>query len=110
MTTEQKRIAPYQEQGRWYKVFLEKDGDNIKYTSGDIGSQSSILNNNFCVSHPFHVLDVHYDIHLEELSSDVWFEERKRLYGNGIMGIELPAIAHWDYMTLYIFGYYDEIE
>lgn len=110
MTTEQKRIAPYQEQGRWYKVFLEKDGDKIKYTSGDIGSQSSLIGNVFCLSHPFHTLDVHYDIHLEELSSDVWFEERKRLYGNGMTGIELPSIAHWDYLTLYIFGYYDEIE
>lgn len=109
MNVTRNRIAPWQEQGRWYHVFLESDGSSVAYTLGDIGADSSIqtVDNDyaFCLEADFIVCDYKAAVHVAETTDAEDYTPSIKMYGDGMTGIYLPNPANWDYMDLYIFGY-----
>lgn len=102
------KLVPWQEQGRWYAIFLESDGTDITFTEGDYGSQGNIVedDNVFAFEEGFHVLDVKFDVN-NDTGTEKWWQHRTRFYANGVSGVELPAADNFDYLTMYVFGYYD---
>lgn len=107
MNVNKNRIAPWQEKGRWYHVFLESDGTDVSYTLGDIGSAGSIQesDNTFCVEADFIVCEFKTCVHVDTAAAAGDYTPSIKMYGNGMTGIYLPDPANWDYMDLFIFGY-----
>lgn len=102
------KIAPWQKQGRWYHAFIESDGTDYTLTSCDVtGAAIDTTDKTLKMPADFHVVDFRVDIH-NDASSDVWYQKRTRLYSTGVLGCEIPGVAHFDYMDMFIFGYFED--
>lgn len=98
-------VLPHQWRGRWYRAFLETDGNAYTLTKTDLTGTD--LNGNYLEApENFHVVDIKYDVHSVSggTSNTVG---GLRIFTNGNQGVPLPGKDSFDYCTIYIFGYFD---
>lgn len=101
-------IAPAQEQGRWYHFFVESDGTNYTLTTKDIATAAiDATDKTIVMPKKFQVVDYNINIH-NDAGSDVWYQKRTRLYASDHkIGVEIPAVTSFDYLDVYVFGYFE---
>lgn len=97
------RSVPWQDKGRWYKLFIESDG--VDYVPGACDIEIEISSTYAKLPEGFHVLDSKYDVHFVDTGSAANTSFVLRNYADGRQGITLPAKANFDYMTIYVYGY-----
>ena len=94
---------PYSK-GRWYRFFVESDGSAITITEKDLEGQISA--NYLQMPKDFHVIDTKYDVHTVAGGSAGNMQYVLRIYNDSSQAVELPAVDHFDYAYIYVFGYF----
>jgi len=99
------RILPWQKQGRWYHFFCESTGSAISITAGDI--ETAVMNG-AVLQFPkgFRALTWVVD-HDNDTSSAGDFNNKKKLYTDGSVGVYLPTAAQFTAAEVYVFGYFE---
>ena len=90
--------------GRWFRVFIESDGNTPTITDSDIPVENSTQYIKF--PKDFHVIDVKYDVNSTAGETVANMDVATRYYNDNAQAVSLPPVAHYDYMYLYVFGYY----
>lgn len=96
---------PYNK-GRWYRFFIESDGDIIKLTESDIagavvsGTRIKTVDN-------FHITDVKYDITSVEGGTASGIQNTVYIYADGIQAFNIPAKDQFTSAYIYVFGHYE---
>lgn len=98
------KIVPWQKRGRWYRFFIESDGTDFKITSGDL--ESTIASGYLKLPKKIHALDYIIDIN-NTAASNRTFAKTFKTFTAGEMGVLLPDVRDFDYMYVYVFGYFD---
>ena len=96
---------PYSK-GRWYRFFIESDGESYTLTKSDL-EDATISGSRLKTVEGFHVLDVIEDIHSVESGASGSVQWSTYIYADGIQAVNIPAKSNFDYATVYIFGYID---
>lgn len=93
--------------GRWYQVFIESDGSAATITTidDDIELAAIVSNINLKLPANFSVLDYKMDIHADASGT---YTPSIKTYATDQESITLPPVAAYDYLTVYIYGYYTE--
>lgn len=91
--------------GRWYRFFLESDGETTKITEADL----EVTNENNILKFPdgFHVVDVKHDINSVEHVGNVSMIIDLTGFADGSQGISAPVPKAYDYAYIYVFGYFN---
>lgn len=93
------------ERGRWYRLFIESDGTTALATNDDLGC---IVTNSWLeCPKDFHILEHKRDIHSVANGGLKTVNEVIRIYADGSQGLAMPDVEKYDYMYIYIFGYFD---
>jgi len=90
--------------GRWYRVFLESDGNSIFVTETDIEVDLSCTG--IKLPKDFHVLTTMHDINSVEHSSTITMMQDLYGYPDGSQGVYKPIANAFDWAYVYIFGYF----
>ena len=94
---------PYSK-GRWYRFFVESNGSAINITEKDLEVQNS--SSYLQMPEDFHVIDAKYDVHTVAGGTVGNMQQVLRVYNDGRQAISLPAVDHFDYAYIYVFGYF----
>lgn len=95
---------PYKK-GRWYRFFIESDGNDITITEADLVVQHSTQY--LQMPENFHVLDTVHDIHSISGGTASNMSHVLRIYADGRQGIIMPGKDNFDYGYIYVYGYFD---
>lgn len=97
---------PHMIKGRWYHAFIESDGN--AYTMQCDLEDAQISSTYFIAPWGFHITDVKYDVNTDggtaTSAANTSFVLRRM--GDGSQGVTIPAKDAFDYMHLYVFGYF----
>lgn len=99
--------APFEGKGRWYRLFIESTDEVAQITRGDEALIDSVVSST-TIHFPtgFRAVDIVTDVH--NIGGNVTnYSAEKRLFADGSQGSTLPPLANYDYMYMYIFGYFD---
>lgn len=99
-------IKPYELDGRWYRFFIESNGNIVTVTDGDL----EVVEDGSYLKFPenFHIHDRMYDIHsvagapAQNLAIDL------RIFQDGTQGIHIPLANQFDYGYIYVYGHFDD--
>lgn len=92
--------------GRWYRIFLESDGETVTVESDDLNITYSA--NYLVFPKGFHHIDHKYDISSNFThESTTGVNKVLRFMTDGSQAIEIPPKTHYDYLHLYVFGYFE---
>lgn len=91
--------------GRWYRFFIESDGESIKITEMDLEVQHS--SSYLQMPEGFHIVDTKHDIHTVSGGNAANMSHVLRVYADGRQGVILPNKDNFDYGYIYVFGYFD---
>lgn len=98
-------VLPYQWRGRWYRAFVESDGNAYTLMKTDL--TDTVVNGNYLEApENFHVVDVKYDVHSVSNGTSNTVGGL-RIFTTGKQGAPLPGKDSFDYCTVYIFGYFE---
>lgn len=97
-------VLPYQWRGRWYRAFVESDGNAYTLTTTDL--EGTTVNGNYLEApENFHVVDVKYDVNSVSGGTSNTLGGT-RIFTTGNQGAALPGKDSFDFCTVYIFGYF----
>ncbi|MBQ0139411.1 MAG: hypothetical protein KBT36_08950 [Kurthia sp.] len=97
-----KGYNPYNK-GRWYRIFIESDGNDITITESDLNCEISA--GYMKMPKGFHIIDEMMDIHSIEGGTAANIGFINRIYADGIQATDLPPVKNFDYAYVYVFGY-----
>lgn len=97
-------VLPYQWRGRWYRAFVESDGNSYTLTNTDL-TGTDVNGNYLEAPEHFHVVDVKYDINSVSGGTSNTIGGT-RIFTTGKQGAALPGKDCFDFCTVYIFGYF----
>ena len=98
---------PYKLKGRWYKFFVESNGENLTLTTSDL---KGVVISSRTLKFPekFRVLHAMFDFNTEggTATSALNLDLIIKRYGNGQQGVNIGEPTAYDYGTIYVYGYY----
>lgn len=97
---------PYMTKGRWYRAFIESDGNEYKLTNCDLKG-CMVRGTHLALPVGFHVLNVLYDITFEDGAS-VDLDTHVKCYANGRQAFNMPDKTTFTDMYVYFYGYQAE--
>lgn len=100
-----KMYNPYAK-GRWYKFFIESDGNDYTMTTSDI-EEAFIAYNYLRFPIGFRVLDHIVDCNTHAAPTSLLAVNVSALT-DGRQGVALPAKENFDYLTMYVFGHFGD--
>lgn len=102
-----KNATPLSNKCRYYKLFIESDDTTAKITTVDKALEETTVSAT-TIHFPtgFRTVSFLTDIHniggtVTNYNADV------RLFADGSQGATLPPLVNYDYMTMYVYGYFD---
>lgn len=98
------QLAPYEQNGDWYHLFIESDGNAYKITTTDIDG-ATISSSVLYTPLDFHIIDAKFDydtIAATATSLNLAFKSD----ANGKQGIGLLNKANFTSVDVWIFGYF----
>ena len=99
------QIAPWQEQGRWYHLFIESDGTDPTITTSDIEDAGFDSDGYLLMPEAFKIVDTKFCINCVGTEANL-FEPAYMLIGTAEqIGVAMPDVDSYDYLDLWIFGY-----
>lgn len=102
MTLEEKlNIAPFQDRGRWYQLFIENDAGTYKITVGDNSVKDAEIDANK-IKFPKDFISV--DIKAEIIPDATTAGNTETGFEAGLFTVTLPT--NIDHATLFIYGYF----
>lgn len=99
-----RNFNPYKVNGRWYQVFIESTGTEVKITNSDL--PLTIDNGYLKFPEGFHIIERQYDINSVPHDGVVSIAIDLRGFEDGTQGIYLPLAKAFDYAHIYVFGHY----
>ena len=97
-------IAPWQAKGRWYRFFIESDGENYHLTKSPLEG-SDISSNYLRLPIGYHIIDAKGDAHSigEGTATNAVFTTK--LFTNGQQGVLLPNKNTFSHAYVWVFAY-----
>jgi len=99
-----KGYDPYTK-GRWYRFFIESDGNTITMPEKDIAG-AAVNGTRIKFDADFTVIDVKYDIHSVSGGAASGIANTVYIYADGKQAVNIPTKDQFDYAYIYVFGYY----
>lgn len=101
------QIVPWQEKGRWYRVFVESDGSHIKLTECDLEG-CAMSGNNLTLPAGYSIIDVKYT------DVDLAASKTIGIYGKEVTSgykdyLRVPSAADFTYCEVWFFAYFKEV-
>lgn len=98
---------PFNKRGRWYTLFIESTDTVAQITKADKALSDTEVSATTCrFPEGFRVVDLMADVHNFGGSATNYCPD-VRLFSDGDQGTTLPPLANYDYMTLYVYGYFE---
>lgn len=91
---------PYSK-GRWYRFFVESDGNEYTLTTSDI-EDTTIASTYLKLPKGYHILDRIYDINFTGAAS---ITDVIKSYASGEESVPLPQASGFDYGYIYVFAH-----
>lgn len=92
--------------GRWYRFFIESDGESIFLTESDI-EDAVVSGTRIKLGEDFHVIDVKYDITSIAGGSAAGVQNSTYIYADGTQAVNIPAKDLFTSAYVYVFGHYE---
>lgn len=93
------RIAPFLNNGKWYKFFIEVNDGSYKITTKE--RACSISGTSLKIPNA-QVIDYILDIH-NDTASVTSVDKSIKLFADGSQGVALPSTSCTDYFTVWVF-------
>lgn len=106
MINKKLEAAPWQEQGRWYHFLIESDGTDATITTSDIEDADIDSSGNLLLPEGFKVVDSKFCINCVGTEANAFTPSYMLVATDEQIGLALPDVASYDYLDLWIFGYY----
>lgn len=100
-------VAPWQDKGRWYKLFVESTGSKHVLTTTDL-EDAHIAGSLMIMPLNFTVIDHKYDIHSLADGSAHNISYVLSTTSAGEQAFSMLPASGYDYMTIWVFGYFTD--
>lgn len=94
---------PRYDRGRWYRIFIESDGNNYNIHSNPIANE--ISGNHLKLKKDFHVVTLDIDYTFTTNSGASLVETGLYLYADGTVSVNLEETSKFSSAFIYVFGY-----
>lgn len=96
---------PRYNKGRWYRIFVESDGNNYTLHKNQIATEFSA--NHLKLKEGFHVVNYGYDYTFTSTGNAIPIDDGLYLYADGTVALNVAKANAFSSAYLYVFGYFE---